>query len=242
MSLWAGLGSHVSQAGDDTLGDYEGSIERREQKEDQVERSDADADGESGSDEALGAAISSALVLAAGGSSEAWEDRRAGAPATALVRVESSYQSLSSADVDGLTTRAEVIYSFIGVGGEFIRYWEESPDQDLDFGLVEGLIRIVPSEYVRLTLAAGSRHIAGRRSRWAHGGGFSIGLYPLEWLGIEADLRWAEVSDRTSGDYRIGALLRVPHFPYLALRGGYRVIQYQNETLDGPEVGLVGTW
>jgi hypothetical protein len=160
----------------------------------------------------------------------------------ALARLESTYQRLSSADVDGLTTRAEVIFSYFGVGGEFVGYWEDAPQQDMDFALVEGLIRLVPNEYVRLTLAAGSRHIAGDRSRWAHGGGFSIGLYPQEWLGIEADLRWAKVSDRTSGDYRVGALLRIPRFPYLALRGGYRVIQYQNETLDGPEIGVVATW
>ena len=159
-----------------------------------------------------------------------------------LARLESTYQRLSSADVDGLTTRAEVVFSYFGVGGEFVRYWEDTPQQEMDFALVEGLIRLVPNEHVRLTLAAGSRHIAGDRSRWAHGGGFSIGLYPLEWLGFEADLRWAKVSDRTSGDYRLGAQLRIPRFPHLALRGGYRVIQYQNETLDGPEVGVVATW
>ena len=44
------------------------------------------------------------------------------------------------------------------------------------------------------------------------------------------------------GDYRAGLVARVPRFPYLAVRAGYRAIQFQAETLDGPEIGLVGTW
>ena len=232
------LEADVVWAGDDTLGDYEGAIERREHEEDQAEGSGG---GGSGSGEAIGAAVGSLLLIAEEAAPDE-DEHRAGAPSTAVIRVESTYQRFSSADVDGITTRAELVFSYFGVGGEFIRYHEDSPDQDLDFGLVEGLIRIVPHESIRLTLAAGSRRIEGDRSRWAHGGGFSLGFYPLEWVGLEADLRWAEVSDRTSGDYRVGALLRIPRFPYLALRGGYRVIQSQNETLDGPEVGLVATW
>ena len=44
------------------------------------------------------------------------------------------------------------------------------------------------------------------------------------------------------GDYRIGGLLRLPDFPFIALRGGYRVIQIQGETLHGGEIGAVFTW
>ena len=44
------------------------------------------------------------------------------------------------------------------------------------------------------------------------------------------------------GDYRIGGLLRSPDFPFIALRGGYRVIQIQGETLHGGEIGVVFTW
>lgn len=216
------------RAGEDTLGGFEDEIERRED--------------DSGSSSSGGDAVDFGALDSALSSDLSPDERRPGDPATAIVRLESTYQHLAHSDVDGLATRAELVAGFIGIGGEFVRYWEDSPEHHLDFGAIEGLVRFAPKSWFQITFAAGSRHIAGRHSRWAHGGGLGIGLHPQEWLGFEADARWAKVSDRTMGDYRLGVLLRVPKLRYLALRGGYRVIQYQNETLDGPELGLVGTW
>ncbi|MBK7948816.1 MAG: hypothetical protein IPK00_08755 [Deltaproteobacteria bacterium] len=239
-------------ADEDTLGDFEDEIERREDEENEDDteyRGSSSGSSTSEANEAIGTVIGGTIGAVLDGSAERAtenlarpDQRRGGEPATAIVRLESSYQRLSHSDVDGLSTRAEILAGPLGVGGEFLRYWEDSPQQHLDFAAIEGLLRFAPNGYFQITLAVGSRHIDGRRSRWAHGGGVGLGFHPQTWLGFEADLRWAKVGDRALGDYRIGALLRVPKFPYLALRGGYRVIQYQNETLDGPELGLVGTW
>ena len=108
--------------------------------------------------------------------------------------------------------------------------------------MAEVVYRFTPNEHLRFSLALGARTIDGKGSRSGVHGGGSLGLYPWRWLGFETDLRWADIADRTLGDYRAGALLRLPGFPYVAVRGGYRGIHYQSEWLHGGEVGLVLTW
>jgi hypothetical protein len=240
------LASPAAHAIDDTLGDFEKEVEKRERSESQGNGSSNGTSSGSEADEAAVGAIGSILstVLDVGilSAASGLEDRRPGAPTTAFVRLENTYQRFARSDVDGLATRGELMLGFIGVGGEFVRYWEARPDQSLEIGSIEGLFRLAPNRFFQLTLAGGSRHIAGQKGHWAHGGGFSLGIHPWRWLGLETDLRWSKVGDRTMGDYRAGLLARIPRFPYLAVRAGYRAIQYQAETLDGPEVGLVGTW
>jgi hypothetical protein len=87
-----------------------------------------------------------------------------------------------------------------------------------------------------------ARRLEGQRDRTDFEGGLSLGAYPIEWFGVEFDLRWADVGNNILGDYRVGGLLRHPDFPFVALRGGYRNIQVQGESLRGGEVGAVITW
>lgn len=242
----------ASPRADDTLGDFEKEILEREEEEREKEKDDKktarhDDDERNAEEDEAGVAAFLALVLALLSSSDETmahfgERRQKGEPAAALLRLESAYQPLSRTDVDGLVSRAELTWAMLGLGGEFLRYWEETPRQDLDFWSLEGLFRIAPNEYFRLTVAAGARSIRGRESRAGFQGGFSLGVYPRRWLGVEADLRWAHIADRVLGDYRGGLLLRAPAFPYAALRGGYRAIRYGGETLHGAEAGLVLTW
>jgi hypothetical protein len=240
----------VPATADDTLGDFEGEIEKREQKNSKRQStSDADYTGDSDEDAAEGeifgnvlGAIFSGLFLSAGSTAEHFRSTSRGSPSGAAVRLEGAYQSLTNTDVDGYTIRGEAVYAFIGVGGEYLRYHEDSPNQTLEFGSAEVLYRIAPSDVFSLTGALGARWVDGRGDRSGFSGGVSTGVYPIEWFGLEADFRWADLSGRTLGDYRVGALFRVPAFRYLAVRGGYRWIKYQGETLDGAEAGAVVTW
>lgn len=238
--------SAAAGAVDDTLGDFEKEVDERERSESGRGASSNDSSSSAESDEAavnaIGSILAAALEVGALSAGSGLEDRRPGAPTTAFVRFENTYQRFATSDVGGLASRGELMLGFLGVGGEFIRYWEAQPDQSLEIGSIEGLFRLAPNRWLQLTLAGGSRHIAGHQGNWAHGGGFSVGIHPWAWLGVETDLRWSKVGDRTLGDYRGGLLVRVPQFPYLAVRAGYRAIQYQAESLDGPEIGLVGTW
>jgi hypothetical protein len=226
-------------AAKDTLGDFEDEVEKSEGSD-----SGGDDHGHYDDSDDSDAFFAFLYVIAgsAGATLEHYAERRDGAPSAALLRVEGTYQALNNGDVDGYTVRGELVWAFIGVGGEFIGYQEGSPDQTFDFTTVEGLFRFSPHENFRVTLATGSRRLEGKRKTTVFEGGISVGVYPQDWLGLELDLRLADVGDNVLGDYRIGGLLRLPDFPFMALRGGYRVIQIQGETLHGGEIGVVFTW
>ena len=67
-------------------------------------------------------------------------------------------------------------------------------------------------------------------------------MYPVEWAGLEIDLRWADIDGSTLEDYRAGLLLRHPEFPFVGVRGGYRIMRIGNSDLDGGEVGVAITF
>jgi len=225
-----------SALADDTLGDFEDEL---------------DADGGNPGFETpddpgygLGALIALPVLVVSSALTtlEHYADRKKGEPAAALVRLESSYQRLGEDNIDGYTLRGELVWAFVGIGGEFVGYREGTPKQTFDFTTVEGLFRLAPNDGVRLTLAAGTRVLEGKRDKTVGQAGFSFGLYPTEWAGLEVDLRWADLGGATLGDYRGAILLRPPAFPVTALRVGYRDIEVASESLHGGEIGVVVTW
>ena len=152
--------------------------------------------------------------------------RDPGSPVVPYLRVENLYQPLVDADVEGYVVRAEAGWAFLGVAGEFFRYWEDDPNDQLDSWYVEALLRIVPPEAfgrVRLDLALGGRTFERTKKHTGVQGGLSLGMYPLDSLGFEADFRVAEINDLTMEDVRGALLVRAPAFPFLALRGGYQI-------------------
>jgi hypothetical protein len=120
-------------------------------------------------------------------------NRKKGEPVVVLVGLESSYQRLDDDDVDGYTLRGELVWAFIGIGAEFIGYRGGTPKQTFDFTTVEGLFRLATNDRIWLQVAAGTRVLEGKREKTAGQARFSFGLYPVKWVGLEADLRWAGV-------------------------------------------------
>lgn len=225
-----------SALADDPLGDFEDELD-----------SDGGNPGFETPDDpgyGLGALVALPLLVVSSAVTtlEHYANRKKGEPAAALVRLESSYQRLGDGDVDGYTLRGELVWAFVGIGAEFVGYRDGTPKQTFDFTTVEGLFRLAPNDGLRLSVAAGTRVLEGKRDKTVGQAGFSFGLYPAEWVGLEVDLRWADVGGATLGDYRGAILLRPPAFPITALRAGYRDIEVAGESLHGGEIGVVLTW
>jgi hypothetical protein len=116
----------VPATADDTPGDFEDGIEKREQKNSKRRNANnadytVDSDEEAAVGESVGnvfGAIFSGLFLSAGSTAEHSRSTPRGSPSGAAVRLEGVYQSLTNTDVDGYTLRGEAVYAFIGVGGE----------------------------------------------------------------------------------------------------------------------------
>jgi len=234
---------------DETLGDFEKEI----QKEDRSRRPGPDPaerpsdtlerqEGEAAAKAAAGWLIADLVGNAILSTWEGHDTRETGLPALASLRLENGWQRLADADVDGYEVRADAFYRGFGISAEYLRYWETRPSDQLTAWTLEARVRFVPDEHVRLDLAVGVRGIERESSHTGLHGGASFGLYPSRWLGLEADLRWADVGDRLLGDYRGGLLVRLSGLPHVALRGGYRAIHVGDSTLHGPELGLVLTW
>jgi hypothetical protein len=237
LALTFSLSPYSPALAGDTLGDFEDGLDSADGGRPGFETPNDPGDG------VLALfALPVLIVRSAFETREHYAKRNKGEPAAALVRLESTYQRLGDDDVDGYTLRGELIWAFIGIGGEFIGYREGTPKQTFDFTTVEALFRLTTNDQIRFTLAAGTRVLEGKREKTAGQAGFSFGLYPVKWAGLEVDLRWAGLDGATLGDYRGAILLRPPAFPITALRAGYRNIEVGGESLHGGEIGLVLTW
>ncbi|MCP5041411.1 MAG: hypothetical protein GY944_10330 [bacterium] len=245
---WLFLVPAQAAAAEDTLGDFEDAANERGDEDAAHERATGAWTETSDDDElegdALGAFLTlpAAFVAAALSGYDEYETRGAGEPVAALVRLESGYQRLSHGDVDAYTLRGELIWAFVGLGAEFVNYREGSPRQSLALTNIEGLLRLIPHERLHISISGGVRLLDGKRNKTAGQGGVTFGAYPFQWLGLEADLRWADFGKNVLEDYRAGLLLRLPDFPFAALRGGYRTIRVRGDSLHGGEVGVVLTW
>ncbi len=233
------LATTTSAAEEDTLGEFE--------KAAGVENSRIGVESPEDEDDEfklLGGALAlpGLALFTASRTNEVFRERRAGEPAPSMLRLEGTYQRLADGDVDAHTTRGQFIWSSLGIGGEFTRYKEGSPKQSLDLTSGELLFRFLPCHRMNLILAIGARKLDGDRDETGLQGGLSFGLHPVEWMGLELDLRWAAIGDGTLEDYRAGALFRHPDFPFVALRGGYRIERIGGSSLDGAEVGVVLTF
>ena len=97
-------------------------------------------------------------------------------------------------------------------------------------------------QVIRFDVAAGARGFERAFSTKGFQWGVSTGLYPVNYLGLEGDARWAFFDSGQLTDLRGALRLTYPDFPYASLRAGYRYIGIGDQKLHGPEVGLALTW
>ncbi len=163
-------------------------------------------------------------------------------PVIPYARLSGDYHPLVDSDVQAGEIRAELGIGPIAIAGEFIRYVEDKPKDWLNSWTAEALLRIGPSKGFRFDVALGARGIKGDSSHTGFQAGFSLGFYPIDFVGAEMDLRWADIGESGLSDYRAALLFRHPKLPAVAVRTGYRLVKGGGEALHGPEVGVVLTW
>ncbi|MEW6776763.1 MAG: hypothetical protein AB1405_10745 [Bdellovibrionota bacterium] len=145
---------------------------------------------------------------------------------------------MQDADVHGFGNRTELGWAFLGVGFEYLRYREETPDDELELWAIEGLWRFSMHRTFKLDLAMGGRIFDGNSKYEGMQAGLSVGIYPYPAIGLESDLRWAEIGNNALGDYQVAAVIRYPAFRYVFVRTNYRWLTLGEETIHGPTVGL----
>lgn len=155
-------------------------------------------------------------------------------PALPTFKLEGNYQYLAG-DMQSLNGRAEVGYLMFGLDGEYKRFYEDSPRDNLNMADFHFLVRGLLAEIFQVDLALGERFIWGDSRHQ----GFEIGMpfYLIFGKHFIWDVKpyMAFVGGKDIYDVSSGMNLK---YKFAGFRAGYRGIWVNHQSLHGPEVGL----
>lgn len=159
-------------------------------------------------------------------------------PALPTFRLEGGYQYLAGKE-QAVSGRVEAGYLMIGAEGEYKRFWEKAPDDELNVASGHVLLRALFSDVFQINLALGEKVIWGDMRH----DGFELGFpfYMIFGKHIMWDVRpyLAFIGGHEVYDFSSGISYKYKMF---GVRGGYRGMNVENTTLHGPEVGLFMQW
>jgi hypothetical protein len=150
-------------------------------------------------------------------------------------RLDGGYQNVES-DIRAGDLRAELGYHILALQGRFTYYDEEEPADGLWLNYVHGLLRVPLGDGVQLAPGIGAIILAGDNRN----SGFSLTapllFYWHESFGLEFRPTWSWINENEVNDYDIGVVLGSKH---AGLRAGYRWVNSDGESLDGPYLGFL---
>lgn len=162
------------------------------------------------------------------------EPRETGEVLIPFFRLDAAYQNVDS-DVEAIDIRAELGYGPIALSIRDTNYQESDPDDELEIFQMHALYRMSFSEAFEVDAGLGILTIDGD----GQNSGLSLTLPVLirytENLGFEFRPSWSSVNGNTIQDYDVGAMLGMR---FVALRAGYRWIESENTSLNGPYLGI----
>jgi len=162
------------------------------------------------------------------------KSRKSGEPLIPFLRLDLNYQNVES-DVEALDSRLEAGYGPFGVQARITHYNEQEPEDELDIQQFHLLYRMSFGNHVEIDLGAGGATVHGENQNI----GFSLTtpllIHPTEHVGLEFRPAWATIRGNPLSDYDVGIVVNVSH---VAVRGGYRWMQSEHESLNGAYVGL----
>lgn len=189
------------------------------------------------------AAVSGIIMLAIEGqpTMDEYQKRASGDPVLPNLRLDSGYHLVGKA-AQGSSSRVQGGYAILGADAEYLRYWERNPTATQEYWQAEGLVRLSESAPFRADLAFGYRGETTGPDSMAAQGGLSLGAYFDYGLGVETDLRWADLAGTgVFSDGRLRGVWRILD-GHLSVFGGYRALRLASGHRDGPEAGLTLTW
>lgn len=156
--------------------------------------------------------------------------REHGAPLLPFTRIDAAYIDASDS-VDALDLLTEVGYGPFAAQYALTRYEETGPDDRLDVYHVLGMFRLSYGPQVEVDFAMGALTLDGESTSHRFAFSLPVLIHPTEHLGVEIRPLWSDLADR----YDVAGLLTWNH---VSLKGGYRWLTGDHESLNGPYVGL----
>ncbi len=155
-------------------------------------------------------------------------------PLLPVFMVDGAYQNVDS-DVGALDTRIELGISVFAAQGRFTWYFEDAPSDELGMHQLHGLFRLPFGERLKVGVGVGALILDGNNQN----SGFSM-TTPLlfsvnKTVGLEFRPTWSWVNENRLDDYDVSLSL---NDGFTALRVGYRSVQSEHESLNGPYAGF----
>jgi len=153
---------------------------------------------------------------------------------TSFFRFDSEYQSVKG-DVSAYDLRAEGGYGIFGVQVRNTHYREKYPADRLDFFQALGLVMMPIDKHFELDIGAGFSTLSGTEKHSGISGALSFKARINNAIGFELRPCWTSINGNTLSDYDLGMDLG---FKNAAVRAGYRWVQSEHASLNGPYVGV----
>jgi len=163
--------------------------------------------------------------------------RDAGEPLIPFLRLDSHYQWVDT-DIYALDFRAEGGWGPFAVGIRNTRYKENLEDDtkdELDLLQIEFLYRMSWSKYFEMDIGIGALDVNGEEGNSGTSFSMPVLIYPVKNMGIEFRPTWTDINGNKIRDYDSCLVFRTD---YVSIKGGYRVVKIDEESLSGPYVGI----
>jgi len=155
-------------------------------------------------------------------------------PALPTVRLEPSYQYVFNG-IHGFSGKLEAGYLIVGVDGEYTRYFEKSPNDNLDIWSTHFLLRTIFTKHFGTNLALGAKIVRGGQNRTAFEIGVPFYIYPSRYFIFDIQPFLATFGGKNIYDLGAGAAFK---YKLIGVRAGYRALFVGDQKLHGPRIGL----
>lgn len=160
--------------------------------------------------------------------------RETGAPNLPFIRGDVHYQWVDS-DVYALDGRLEAGVGPMALQLRSTRFKESSPDDSLTITYVHGLFRMSGSRLFEWDLGLGSMSMEGNERHSGFSMTFPLSSYPFEHFGLRLVPTLSGINGNVIKDMDVSMALV---YPFAAVQLGYRNIEANGVTLNGPYAGL----
>jgi len=163
--------------------------------------------------------------------------RDLGEPLIPFMRFDTHYQWVDT-DIYALDFRFEGGWGPFGFGFRRTKYNEKVKNYNKDelyTSQLEFLYRMSSSPHFEFDIGIGALYVNGDKDTSGTSVSLPVLIYPIKNIGIEFRPTWTSINGNSVRDYDGCLVFRTS---YVSIKGGYRTVNVENESLNGPYVGV----